>query len=298
MIPRTLIMKPVVTIGMPVYNGETFIREALDSLLAQTFTDFELIISDNASTDGTDASCRKYAERDSRIRYIRQAENRGAVANFQFVLDEAVGKYFMWAAADDMLGTAETLSNLVKSLDDGFELAIPDVDLLDKAKGVTSRGVLSSVFLKLKQKTATELALQFPSFLLYGLFVTASLRPFFIYLKRDSDLSCFNEGVFVHAVTATLRCVFVENALLIYRRHSTNASSTVTPPALLKSFFIYTARVFAYYSRSAYSTLDKLYFLSVLSLKHARYILVLVAQSGKYYWRGAAKWLGFHRDGN
>ena len=93
---------PKVSIGMPVYNGELFIREALDSLLAQTFTDFELIISDNCSTDGTEAICREYADKDSRIRYVRQAENRGATANFKFVLDEAVGEYFMWAAADDV----------------------------------------------------------------------------------------------------------------------------------------------------------------------------------------------------
>lgn len=94
-------MPPVVSIGMPVYNGEPFIREALDSLLDQTFTNFELIISDNASTDGTEAICREYASKDERIRYVRQTENRGALANFQFVLDEAVGEYFMWAAHDD-----------------------------------------------------------------------------------------------------------------------------------------------------------------------------------------------------
>ncbi|MDP3465953.1 MAG: glycosyltransferase family 2 protein [Sulfuricurvum sp.] len=92
---------PSVSIGMPVYNGETFIREALDSLLSQTFTDFELIISDNGSTDRTEAICREYAAKDERIRYIRQPENRGAIGNFQFVLDEAAGEYFMWAAADD-----------------------------------------------------------------------------------------------------------------------------------------------------------------------------------------------------
>ncbi len=93
---------PKVSIGMPVYNGENFIRVALASLLAQTFTDFELIISDNASSDATEAICCEYAARDSRIKYVRQNENRGAIANFQFVLDKAVGKYFMWAAADDV----------------------------------------------------------------------------------------------------------------------------------------------------------------------------------------------------
>jgi len=92
---------PTVSIGLPVYNGEKFIREVLDSLLAQTFTGFELVISDNASTDGTEAICREYAARDPRIRYVRQSVNRGPAANFQFVFDEAVGEYFMWAACDD-----------------------------------------------------------------------------------------------------------------------------------------------------------------------------------------------------
>jgi len=107
--------KPKVSIGMPVYNGEKFIREALDSLLAQTFTDFELIISDNASTDGTEAICREYASRDLRIRYVRQPVNRGAVANFQFVLDESVGEYFMWAADDDSRS-----ENYIEALLTGF----------------------------------------------------------------------------------------------------------------------------------------------------------------------------------
>ncbi|MEW6694014.1 MAG: glycosyltransferase [Pseudomonadota bacterium] len=101
-LPVTTNSKPQVSIGMPVYNGAKFIREALDSLLAQTFTDFELIISDNASTDETEAICREYAAKDKRIHYIRQRENLGATANFKYVLDEAVGEYFMWAAADDV----------------------------------------------------------------------------------------------------------------------------------------------------------------------------------------------------
>ncbi len=92
---------PRVSIGMPVFNGENTIGRAIDSILAQTFTDFELIISDNASTDGTELVCRGYAEKDKRIRYVRQPQNRGALENFNFVLDQAVGELFMWAAADD-----------------------------------------------------------------------------------------------------------------------------------------------------------------------------------------------------
>lgn len=92
---------PKVSIGLPVYNGEEFIREAIDSLVAQTFTDFELIVSDNASVDGTEAICQEYVRSDSRIVYHRQGENLGATANFEFVLDRAAGEFFMWAAADD-----------------------------------------------------------------------------------------------------------------------------------------------------------------------------------------------------
>ncbi len=106
-----------VSIGMPVYNGEPFIREAIESLLAQNYTNFELIISDNASTDFTDAICREYAAKDARIRYVRQPENRGGIANFLFVLNEAVGEYFMWAAADDWW-SQDWLSALVPLLED------------------------------------------------------------------------------------------------------------------------------------------------------------------------------------
>lgn len=95
-------VNPKVSIGMPVFNGEKFIRKALDALLGQSFTDFELNISDNASTDMTEAICREYAAKDSRIHYVRQTENIGPVENFQYVLNAAVGEYFMWAAADDI----------------------------------------------------------------------------------------------------------------------------------------------------------------------------------------------------
>lgn len=92
---------PTVSIGMPVYNAERYIREAIISLLEQTYTDFELIVSDNASTDMTAEICQYYVERDKRVRYICQDHNIGAMGNFQFVLSEAQGEYFMWAASDD-----------------------------------------------------------------------------------------------------------------------------------------------------------------------------------------------------
>lgn len=93
--------KPVVSIGMPVYNGERDLARALDSLLAQSFADFELIISDNASVDATGDICAAYAQLDHRVQHIRQQGNIGAAANFRYVLEAAGGEFFMWAAADD-----------------------------------------------------------------------------------------------------------------------------------------------------------------------------------------------------
>jgi glycosyltransferase involved in cell wall biosynthesis len=92
---------PLVSIGVPVYNGERFLPRALDSLLAQSLADFELIISDNASTDGTPAICREYARRDRRVRYVRQPVNIGAPRNWNAVVHEARGTYFKWASASD-----------------------------------------------------------------------------------------------------------------------------------------------------------------------------------------------------
>ena len=97
-----MIRGPEVSIGMPVYNGATHIRAAIGSLLNQSFHDFELIVSDNASSDATEAIVREFMVRDPRVRLHCQASNLGAVRNFGFVLDQARGRRFMWAAADDL----------------------------------------------------------------------------------------------------------------------------------------------------------------------------------------------------
>lgn len=93
---------PAVSIGMPVYNAEEYLASTIGAILAQDFRDFELIISDNASTDSSAEICEGFARQDSRIRFVRQPRNRGATVNFRFVLDEARAPLFMWAAADDV----------------------------------------------------------------------------------------------------------------------------------------------------------------------------------------------------
>ena len=92
---------PKVTIGMPVYNGEKTIEKAINSLLAQTFKDFNLIISDNASNDETENICRRLSQKDARINYVRQTENIGLYKNENFLLGKATGEYFMFSCDDD-----------------------------------------------------------------------------------------------------------------------------------------------------------------------------------------------------
>jgi glycosyltransferase involved in cell wall biosynthesis len=114
---------PKVSIGLPVRNGEDYLSSALDSLLNQTFQDFELIISDNGSTDQTCEICKQYAARDKRIRYYRSDENHGAAWNFNRVFELSHGEYFKWAAHDDLLAPT-FLEGCVKVLDSDPSIVI------------------------------------------------------------------------------------------------------------------------------------------------------------------------------
>jgi glycosyltransferase involved in cell wall biosynthesis len=92
---------PKVSIAVPVFNCEKYVGQALESLLAQTFGDFELVISDNASTDGTEEICRRFAAEDRRVRYVRRPTNIGGPANFSYSFSLCSGKYHKWSTADD-----------------------------------------------------------------------------------------------------------------------------------------------------------------------------------------------------
>lgn len=127
---------PRLSIGLPVYNGERYLASSLDSLLSQTFGDFELIISDNASTDGTADICRDYAARDGRISYFRHSVNGGLASNHTFCFDRAIGELFKWVSHDDLY-RPELLEHCVKELDAHPEAVLAHswtttIDELDK----------------------------------------------------------------------------------------------------------------------------------------------------------------------
>ena len=116
-------MAPKVSIAMPVYNGQRYVGQTIESLLGQTFGDFEFVISDNASTDDTEAICRRYAATDCRIRYVRRETNIGGPRNFGYVFSLCIGDYVKWTTADD-LSDRRFLEEAVAVLD-----ADPDVAL-------------------------------------------------------------------------------------------------------------------------------------------------------------------------
>ncbi|MEM7293034.1 MAG: glycosyltransferase [Pseudomonadota bacterium] len=93
---------PLVSIGMPVYNGEEFLAESLETLLGQTYKNLEIVVSDNASTDRTAEICQDFADRDQRIKYYCAEENRGSNWNFSQAFRLSTGDYFKWAASDDL----------------------------------------------------------------------------------------------------------------------------------------------------------------------------------------------------
>jgi len=121
---------PRISIGLAVYNGERYLAQAIDSILAQTYQDFELILSDNASTDATEAICLEYAARDTRIHYYRNSKNIGGANNENQTFRLARGEYFRWAAYDDVLAP-EFLSRAVEILDQKPEIVICDCLVVD-----------------------------------------------------------------------------------------------------------------------------------------------------------------------
>jgi glycosyltransferase involved in cell wall biosynthesis len=124
---------PIVSIGMPVFNGADYIHRSLGSLLAQDYDDFEIIISDNASTDQTEEICRQFVREDNRIRYVRNQTNLGAARNYNNVFHLARGRFFKWAAHDDECHPA-MIRRCVETLDNAPPFVVmvyPLAELID-----------------------------------------------------------------------------------------------------------------------------------------------------------------------
>ncbi len=179
-------MLPVISIGLPVFNGAAHLAEALDSLLAQSLTDFEIIISDNCSTDATDRIIADYAARDTRIRAIRQPENIGGLANFRFVLEAAAAPCFMWAAYDDW-HDPDYLEALYGALaaDSSLTMAIPRI--VRKRMDGTIAGIIATPPMRDRSRVRRVITLLSSSRggMFYGLYRRDAIRAAYDRVERD-----------------------------------------------------------------------------------------------------------------
>jgi glycosyltransferase involved in cell wall biosynthesis len=222
-----------VSVGIAVYNGQQFIEQALDSLLSQSFRNFEIIICDNDSQDRTEQICREYMRRDPRVRYYRNPTNLGLAGNWARVLKLARGKYFKYAAYDDFCAP-ELLERCVDVLDRRPDviLVYPKTMLLDELSGKLTEyedrqnlqsGRPSERFAQLLQ----EMRL---CNIIFGLHRTSELRKTAGYRRHlGADLVLMAE--------LSLRGKFYEiPEFLFYRRLHPSASSSMRDRKQLEAY--------------------------------------------------------------
>lgn len=138
-----------ISIGLPIYNEERFIENRLKNILSQTYSDFEIIISDNASTDSTQLICDEFIKQDKRIKYFRQAKNQGWLLNFKNTLHYATGEYFIWTAADD-LWESNFLEIILQQLESSKDIvcSIGKIKIYDK---LIDNGKINTIEVSQKQ---------------------------------------------------------------------------------------------------------------------------------------------------
>ena len=224
-------MAPRVSIGMPVHNGERYLEEALGSILAQDYADFELIICDNASADGTEAICRKAARADGRVRYHRNGTNLGAAYSYNRTFELGCGKYFKWAAHDD-LWEPPLLGRCVAVLDDApndVVLCYPKTILIDEG-GTRLGGYKDNMDIRILQ----------PHGRLRHLLKNLQMcNAVFGLMRRDALRSTRLIGRYVASDMVLLAELSllgqfweVPDELFLRRRHAgASCSANVTPPA-------------------------------------------------------------------
>lgn len=225
----------LVSIGMPVYNGANFIREALDSILSQTYENFELIICDNASTDETEKICREYMSKDSRVRYYRSQQNLGATWNFNRVFELSSGKYFKWAAHDDLIAP-DFLLKCVEVLERDPALILCH----SQAKVIDDRGnVLQEYKVQLNtdspkpQERFHELLHQHLCFPIFGLIRSSILKNIDPLMGNYSHA----DGILLLKFALLGRFYEIPEYLFFYRKHTQQSISLFS-----QNFLVYNSK--------------------------------------------------------
>jgi len=232
--------RPLVTVGIPAYNEKRFIGQAIESVLTQTFTDFELLISDDASSDGTAEICAEFAARDRRIRLVRQSRNLGPFLNLKYVTDHATGALLVWLAHDDMLGSTylEECVRQVKSRPHDV-LVSTDFKIIDETGKLLRVESLAGIRADIPWKRRRAEFFRFPVYSntfysFYGMMQTDAGKQMFGQLKRPTYMSQIELPVLARLATIGEISSF-PSATRYYRRVSTSLYHTEQKSIMGKS---------------------------------------------------------------
>lgn len=271
------ILSPTVSIGFPVYNGQKYIRKALESLLFQSYRDFEIIVSDNQSSDATVSIVNEYMKKDDRIQLVRQNQNIGCAKNFEFVLSQAKGKFFMWAAHDDIWAPnwLEVLVSEFKPSDIGVRGV---VRLLNRGT-IAAEKILPDFekgqFVKCFLRNETD----YRSHYTYSLFRLNKLQ------KMDTSmffLDYYPDAIFVYAMLKHGGLRSIRNTYHLYRVHDENLGLEYSKRwrGLSKILYrIHPLRYYQYYIRYTDGYFRKIQIVFLIPVKH-------IYSQLSFWWRG------------
>jgi glycosyltransferase involved in cell wall biosynthesis len=265
--PRSSPPTPRVTVGTPVFNGADYIEQALESLQNQTFADFELIISDNASTDGTSDICARFVQGDSRFRYVRQEQNIGPIPNFLFLLEQARGTYFMWAAADDYWAD-NWLSDLVAAIRPTDIVVRGTPVIVDEEGRLIERIPLRSHRRNSHLRLFMEDEALCRAYYFYGLYETAKLRAVGVEPLRDAPYG--KDLLYLASMISVGDARHVDSTVQYCRRHASSAG-TIEFSRTGWRRIVYRVQPFSYYrwTFKLSPATKKPLFLLAIPVKHA-----------------------------
>ena len=228
----------LISIIVPIYNAERFLTLSVDSVLAQSYQDFELLLINDGSTDNSAQICDEYAKSDARIR-VFHTENGGVSSARNCGLDNARGKYVMFLDADDYWYDKTALEQLLKAADT-YDLDIVRGEY--KAVDQAGKNIFETPLTKSKQELSNKIIdssilyteiMRGENFLFLSLFKKCAIKKL-----RFNKNRVFLEDMefFAHLLCDSLRCMFIPLRFYAYRKHPMSASHTIRLENLADSF--------------------------------------------------------------
>lgn len=222
------IRRVTVTVGIPAYNGKVYIKQAIDSVLSQTFTDFELIVSDDGSTDGTDNICKEYTLKDPRVHFIRHDKNMGGFLNNNYIIKQAEGTYITLLAQDDALENSfleETVTYLSKH--EQCILVSGDFEVIDEKGTVITLAKLEKVRSTIKWPTRRLEFFRYPIsktfFCIYGLMQSKVLKEIYANMPYPKKIFKGSEMPLLARLATRGEITSLPIVLRKYRQHNQSA---------------------------------------------------------------------------